>query len=243
MSSQSTPIKNEPKYITVAISYEKLAREKRWFNENMSVFPISMENARKYVELKRATCSLKSLRWYIDNLAHYHINVLNINWRKDKVLAMLNDGINESDVKPMDCVENCDVSSQKIFNKKRLAESLSGDENNEIDEKYVRRSQRLFQQFHYNRHVHVQRKRKSNGQADNDYKTRFETALEQIQSRYVDTCLHHLEGCFQFDARHHLLLTENMMRHWASLIASGDDVNVSSPPSFEETPEFSINNA
>ncbi|CAG8567770.1 11544_t:CDS:2, partial [Ambispora gerdemannii] len=255
MSSQSTLIKSEPKYITVAISYEKLAQEKRWLNENMTIFPISMEHARKYVELKSTTCSQKSLRWYINNLAHYHKNVLNINWKTDKVLAMMNEGINENDDDSMAYVaaEHCDVSSQKKkrSNKKILIESLSGkdrDENNENEEfvdKDVRRSQRLFQQSHHNDkdNRHTQRKRKNNGQTDNDYKTRFQTALEEIQSHYVDACIHHSEGCFQFDARRHLVLTENMMHHWASLVASGDDVDILSPPSFEETPEFSIDNA
>ncbi|CAG8465482.1 5724_t:CDS:2 [Paraglomus occultum] len=75
------------------------------------------------------------------------------------------------------------------------------------------------------------------------FKLRYDTALSILKSKYVNSCTKHLRGCFPIDERRHLLLDEKMIKRWATLIASGDDVIVESPPQFEEFPEFNTDRA
>ncbi|CAG8468941.1 1488_t:CDS:2 [Paraglomus brasilianum] len=95
------------------------------------------------------------------------------------------------------------------------------------------------------------KRRKLRSESDSDssedgpesFKLRYDTALSILKSKYVNSCTKHLRGCFPIDERRHLLLDEKMIKRWATLIASGDDVIVESPPQFEEFPEFNTDRA
>ncbi|CAG8458211.1 11215_t:CDS:2 [Ambispora gerdemannii] len=70
------------------------------------------------------------------------------------------------------------------------------------------------------------------------FKFRYDYAIAILKSKYTGQCSLHPKGCFEVQPNFHLELDENMFRHWASLIASGDDVTEEKLPEFLEMPEF-----
>ncbi|CAG8555444.1 4529_t:CDS:10 [Ambispora leptoticha] len=70
------------------------------------------------------------------------------------------------------------------------------------------------------------------------FKFRYDYAITILKSKYIGQCTLHPKGCFEVQPDLHVELNENMFRHWASLIASGDDVSEEKLPDFQETPEF-----
>ncbi|KAG9289549.1 hypothetical protein G9A89_002322 [Geosiphon pyriformis] len=77
------------------------------------------------------------------------------------------------------------------------------------------------------------------GMMDNKKLFASQTSLAKLFSRYVGTCDQHPEGCYHIET-HHLPLTNKMFRHWASLAASGDDVDERTLPNLSELPEFTF---
>lgn len=66
------------------------------------------------------------------------------------------------------------------------------------------------------------------------FKSRYETSLSILKSKYMDVCKNHPGGCYQIENGKHFVLNDKIFRRWASLCASGDDVNEDSLPYSEE---------
>ncbi|CAB4443017.1 unnamed protein product [Rhizophagus irregularis] len=66
------------------------------------------------------------------------------------------------------------------------------------------------------------------------FKSRYETSLSILKSKYMDACKNHPSGCYQIENGKHFVLNDKIFRRWASLCASGDDVNEDSLPYSEE---------
>ncbi|CAJ0648543.1 614_t:CDS:10 [Entrophospora sp. SA101] len=63
------------------------------------------------------------------------------------------------------------------------------------------------------------------------------------ESKYMGECLIHQEGCVILDNEKHFVLNNVLYRHWASLVASGDDYNIDSLPVAPELDEFDESHA
>ncbi|RIA93301.1 hypothetical protein C1645_819619 [Glomus cerebriforme] len=66
------------------------------------------------------------------------------------------------------------------------------------------------------------------------FKSRYENSLSILRSKYMDVCKNHPGGCYIIENGKHFVLNDKLFRRWASLCASGDDVNESSLPVSEE---------
>ncbi|GES74065.1 hypothetical protein GLOIN_2v1586146 [Rhizophagus clarus] len=66
------------------------------------------------------------------------------------------------------------------------------------------------------------------------FKSRYETSLSILKSKYMDACKNHPGGCYPIENGKHFVLNDKLFRRWASLCASGDDVNEDSLPYSEE---------
>ncbi|CAJ0747936.1 10165_t:CDS:2 [Entrophospora sp. SA101] len=75
------------------------------------------------------------------------------------------------------------------------------------------------------------------------FKFRFDTAITLLKSKYMGECLIHQEGCVILDNEKHFVLNNVLYRHWASLVASGDDYNIDSLPVAPELDEFDESHA
>ncbi|KAG9292034.1 hypothetical protein G9A89_017933 [Geosiphon pyriformis] len=75
------------------------------------------------------------------------------------------------------------------------------------------------------------------------FKYRYDMAIAILRSKYIGRCEKHPLGCFEIKKNLHLQLNDKMIRHWAALIASGDDVTEEALPNFPEMSEFSEKHA
>ncbi|CAG8622481.1 7120_t:CDS:2 [Funneliformis mosseae] len=66
------------------------------------------------------------------------------------------------------------------------------------------------------------------------FKSRYENSLSVLKSKYVDSCKNHPNGCYPVKTGKHFVLNDRLFRRWASLCASGDDVNEDSLPYSDE---------
>ncbi|CAI2162979.1 12996_t:CDS:2 [Funneliformis geosporum] len=81
---------------------------------------------------------------------------------------------------------------------------------------------------------HLDSESHSDDDEPESFKSRFENALGVLKSKYVDACKNHPNGCCTVKTGKHFVLNDRLLRRWASLCASGDDVNEDSLPYSDE---------
>ncbi|CAG8506287.1 5022_t:CDS:2 [Ambispora gerdemannii] len=137
--------KNFERTMQVVNGYRKLAEEHNWKNSDQSIFPISNENIKKFMEYKEKTCSETSVKWYCDFLYKYEVEILpnlvegaksnveiNNDTNKNCSNSKKNNSLKTKEMSGLIIIEDSDEESAKETNPSPIV-ILSDDDDIEFD--------------------------------------------------------------------------------------------------------------